>query len=96
MDAGRGGRSTLSFYFLVGSSPGAGNLVYFETGGADRAFTATNVPVGTYYVRVFHADDDYYYFDGASNEIVVTVGRTTTPPNAPSDFGFAPLTAGRR
>ena len=84
----------LFFYFLVGSSPGTNDLVYFETSGADRAFTATNVPAGTYYVRVYPADDDYYYFDGASTEIAVTVGLATIPPNAPSDFGFATADGG--
>ena len=71
--AGGGGVVT-SFVFLVGSSPGAEDVAYLDTGSAGTRLTVTDVPPGTYYVRAYPADDDYYYPSGKSNEVIVTVG----------------------
>jgi hypothetical protein len=73
-----------SYLIEAGSSAGSSNLLVFDTLSPATAFTATNVPPGTYFVRVRARNSD-----GASvpsNEVVVVVGGAPCagPPGAPS------------
>src|SRR5207244_4365531 len=55
----------------AGSSPGATNVATVLTGNTQTSFTATNVPAGTYYVRVRAGAGST--IGAASNEVVVNV-----------------------
>jgi large repetitive protein len=62
----------------AGSSPGANNLANILTGNASTSFTASNVPAGTYYVRVRAGNGNT--IGGVSNDatvIVTSSGRVT-------------------
>ena len=64
---------SVSAYVLeAGSSSGLADLANFSTGNALTTFTATNVPAGTYYVRV-RAVDSTSTAGPPSNEVVVVV-----------------------
>lgn len=67
-----GGGAAQSHLVEAGSSPGASNIVRADTGSAAPTLTATNVPAGTYYVRIRAVNSAGV--SGPSNETVVTVG----------------------
>lgn len=73
---------TVSSYVLeAGTSPGASNAAYVDTGNPDPSFVATGVPAGVYYVRVRAAN-----LSGASTpsaELTVAVGGASVCDGAP-------------
>jgi hypothetical protein len=79
------GCAPTTYIILAGSNPGTANLANFSTGSADTTFTAINVSVGTYYVRVLSAATGV--LSAASNEVTVTVG-TVPPTNLVVGFNF--------
>jgi len=72
----------------VGSQPGATNLGQFDTGSAQTSFVASNVPNGTYHVRVRAIGPGGV--SGPSNELVIVIGNVgcTAPPPAPTGFAY--------
>jgi predicted phage tail protein len=70
-DAPAAGARPSSYVLVVGSAPGAGNLLVTNTGSMTPAFSAI-APSGTYYVRVLSANA-CGQSAGASNEIAVVV-----------------------
>jgi glucose/arabinose dehydrogenase len=82
--AGAGGAAATQYRIEAGSRSGAADIAVFDTGSLMTSFTATNVPDGTYFVRVRALNAG-----GASdpsNEIVVSItgGPCTGPPPAPT------------
>lgn len=73
-----------SYVVEAGSSSGLANLAAFDTLGTATTFTATEVPAGTYFVRVRARNSAGT--GAASNEVAVTVvgGSCTAAPGAPS------------
>jgi glucose/arabinose dehydrogenase len=80
-----GSTGATQYRIEAGSQPGAANLVQFDTGSAQTSFLASNVPNGTYYVRVRAIGPGGV--SGPSNELVITVG-CTGPPPAPTGFTY--------
>jgi hypothetical protein len=71
-----------SYLVEAGSASGASNLAQFNTGSALATLTVTNVPAGTYFVRIRAVNAD-----GAgppSNEIIVGVGSGGPSPPGPA------------
>jgi titin len=88
------GDPATSYLVEAGSSPGAANLASFDTGNAATALTATDVPPGTYYVRVRARNSSGT--SAPSNEVVLTVvGGGTAPcgvaPGAPTGLTASAL-----
>jgi all-beta uncharacterized protein/fibronectin type III domain protein/PKD domain-containing protein len=82
------GDAPSSYVLEAGSATGLVDLANFDTGSSLPAFTATNVPSGTYYVRVRARNASGT--SAASNEIVVTVaGGCATAPDPPSALAVA-------
>jgi predicted phage tail protein len=84
-----------SGYILeAGSASGLADLANFATGSALTTFTATNVPSGTYYVRVRAVDSSGA--GPASNQIVVVVGGAAgcVAPSAPGNLALTTNAAG--
>ena len=76
----------ISYVLEVGSSSGLSNLAALSTGNAATIFTAPNVPVGTYFVRV-RAVDGTGVPGPSSNEVAVVVtGGGCVPPSVPTGF----------
>lgn len=73
-----------SYALEAGSAPGLSDIGTFASGGAEPGLTFSNVPRGTYYVRV--RSDAAGARSAPSNEVVVHVGPTpcTTAPSAPT------------
>lgn len=81
------GAAVASFTLEAGSASGLSDIVNFSTGSAATTFTATNVPSGTYFVRVRAQNADGT--SGPSNEVVITVvvdGGPCPTPAAPTGF----------
>ncbi|MBI3402475.1 MAG: fibronectin type III domain-containing protein [Acidobacteria bacterium] len=76
------GDAASAYVVEAGSTPGTSNLANSNTGHTTPSLVATDVPVGTYYVRV--RAQNTAGVSAASNEIVVTVGGTPCTPAAPS------------
>lgn len=78
-----GDRAT-SYVVEAGSTSGSSNLANMNFDGVEQllSLVVTNVPVGTYYVRV--RAQNSAGLSAASNEIVVTVGGAPCTPAAPS------------
>jgi predicted phage tail protein len=78
-----------SYVIEAGSSSGATNLAAFDTGSSATTLTVTDVPAGTYYVRVRASNSAGP--SAPSNEVVLTVGGgpapCTTLPEAPTGLG---------
>ena len=72
------GSVATSYLLQAGSSAGLSNIVSFNTGSFATTFTATNVPSGTYFVRVRAANNDGT--GPASNEVTIVVGSAPCPP----------------
>ena len=81
------GGAPSSYVIQAGSSSGSSDLASFDTGNIDQSFTATDVPAGTYFVRV-RARNATSTSD-ASNEVVIVVGggTCTNPPGPPGRLG---------
>ena len=66
-----------SYVIQAGSSPGGANLVpNLDTGGTALTFTTSNVPAGSYFIRVYGKNSSCTaptFLGPASNELVVTV-----------------------
>jgi hypothetical protein len=71
-----GGCVVTSYVLQAGSATGLNNLANAVTGSTATTYVATAVPAGTYYVRV-HAQNANGQ-SAASNEVLVTVGTTST------------------
>jgi hypothetical protein len=67
-----GGCAATSYIVQAGSGSGLSNLASASTGSLATAFSATNVGVGTYYVRVRAANAAGQ--SAPSNEVIVVVG----------------------
>lgn len=78
------GESVSSYVVEAGSTSSATNLANFDTGRSAASLVATDVPVGTYYVRV--RASNLTGRGAPSNEIVLTVGSTPCTPAAPSNL----------
>lgn len=78
--------SVLSYIAEAGSQPGLSDLVNYDTGSARTSFSTTNVPSGTYYVRVRALNG--WGTSPPSTELVITVGGgaggCSQPPGAPT------------
>ncbi len=84
------GGGVLSYVLEVGSSPGASNLVNFDTGNTATSLVSGNVPNGVYYSRVRARDASG--LGAPSNEVKSTVGGSggsSTKPNAPTGFSVS-------
>lgn len=82
------GSSPTTYIIEAGSAPGLGNLARLATGETRTSFLATGVAPGTYYVRVYAAND--LGSSLPSNEIVLTVGGSSGPvPDAPAALASA-------
>jgi len=79
------GCAPTSYIVQAGSTSGASDLANFSTGSTATTFTATNVAIGTYYVRVLSAAVGV--LSAPSNEVTVTVG-TVPPTNLVVGFNF--------
>jgi hypothetical protein len=82
-----GGDAPTSYVIEAGSVAGAVNLANFETGSAATTQVVTDVPNGTYYVRLRAKNGAGP--SGVSNEITVVVGGgggCTQAPPTPSNF----------
>jgi hypothetical protein len=83
------GCAPTSYIIQAGSAPGLSDLANFSTGSTATSFTATNVPSGTYYVRILSAASGGVV-SAPSTEITFVVGTCGTAPNAPTNlFGTA-------
>lgn len=78
------GGTPTTYYIASGSSSGLSNLADFSTGSTATSFSAVNVGLGTYYVRVRAANGAG--LGPASNESVLVVGSPSPVPNAPTGF----------
>ena len=67
-----------SYVVEAGTAPGAANLASFDTGSPATSFSAT-APNGTYYIRVRARTS--CGTSGPSNEVVIVVGSTPSPPS---------------
>jgi hypothetical protein len=65
----------------AGSVPGSSNIIVFNIGSNATSFTATNVPAGTYHVRVRGANADG--LGAVSNEVAISVGSAPCVPSEP-------------
>jgi hypothetical protein len=72
------GSAPTSYVIEAGSTPGSSNITTFDTGSSATGLTVTNVPAGTYFVRVRGRDASGT--GPASNEVPVVV---TGPGPAP-------------
>jgi hypothetical protein len=69
-----------SYVIQAGSTPGGADLVNFDTGSTALTLTATNVPTGSYFVRVYGRNGDCaapVFLGPSSNEILVSLGTAT-------------------
>jgi lysophospholipase L1-like esterase len=80
------GDAAVSYVLEAGSASGRADLANFDTGVAAPAFTADNVPAGTYYVRV--RGKNAVGVSAPSNELVlnVTGAGCAGPPSAPTNL----------
>ncbi|MBI3400000.1 MAG: fibronectin type III domain-containing protein [Acidobacteria bacterium] len=76
------GDAVFGYVIEAGSAPGLANLANFATGGPLTSYLATNVPGGTYYVRV--RAQNGAGTSAASNEVAFTVGSSVCTPSAPT------------
>jgi hypothetical protein len=79
--------SPTSYVVQAGSFPGGADLANFDTGNTALSLAATNVPNGSYFVRVYARSSGCpapAFVGPSSNEIVLTVG---APPAAPGWSG---------
>lgn len=60
-----------SYVIVAGSAPGRSDLANFDTGSTALSYLATDVPAGSYYVRVFAKSS--CGLSSASNEVLVFV-----------------------
>jgi hypothetical protein len=67
------GGGASSYVVEAGSSPGAANLLTFDTQSSATSYTASGVASGTYFVRL-RAKNTCGAGSGPSNEVVITVG----------------------
>jgi hypothetical protein len=84
------GDAPISYLIEAGSSTGRTDLANSDTGLTAVTLTATNVPAGSYFVRV--RARSAAGTSAASNEVVLTVqggGDCTTAPGAPSTLSAA-------
>src|SRR5688500_406657 len=65
-----GGDPPTSYILEAGSAPGLANIAAFDTGTTSTTFVATNVPAGTYFLRVKARNADGV--SGPSNEITLS------------------------
>jgi predicted phage tail protein len=70
----------LSYSIEAGSTPGATNIIVFNTGSAATSFTGA-APNGTYYIRV--RVTTACGASAPSNEVTVTIGGPAPPPPPP-------------
>lgn len=83
-----GGEPPTSYVLEAGSSAGLSNLANTDTGSTATSLTATNVPSGTYFVRIRARNASGT--SGPSNEIIVTVsGGCSSAPGAPTSLTAA-------
>ena len=74
-----------SYLVQAGSAAGLSDLANANTGSVLPALTVTNVPPGTYYVRVLA--QNAAGTSPSSNEIVVSIlGSCSTPPSSPTNL----------
>jgi hypothetical protein len=81
------GDQPTSYVIEAGSTPGASNIIVFDTGTSGQGFMATSVPAGSYYVRV--RSRNAAGISGPSNEVTIVVGTggpgpCTTAPGMPT------------
>jgi predicted phage tail protein len=72
-----GGCPPSTYGIEAGSTSGASNLASLSTNSTSTSFGASNVPAGTYFVRVRAGNGSS--FGSPSNEVVVTVGSAPPP-----------------
>lgn len=86
--AGTAGSPPSDYFLQAGSATGQSNLANYDTGSTALTVTVTNVPAGTYFVRVVAANSGG--LSGPSNEVVITVAGGAAPcgsvPGAPSSL----------
>jgi hypothetical protein len=82
------GNQPTSYVIEAGTGPGLSNITVFDTGNSAPGLTVSNVPAGTYYVRV--RGRDAAGTGPASNEVMVVV---TGPGAAPGPCQPRNLTA---
>jgi hypothetical protein len=69
-----------SYVIQVGSSPNGSNLVNFDTGNTALTLAATNVPAGSYFVRLYGRSSGCTppaFLGPSSNEILLNVGTSS-------------------
>jgi hypothetical protein len=71
-----------SYVVQAGSSPNAANLANFDTNSTALSLVASNVPPGSYFVRVY-ARNGSCALSAASNEVLLSIG------NAPAGWSGA-------
>jgi hypothetical protein len=70
-----------SYVIQAGSSPNGSNLANFDTNSTALTLVASNVPAGSYFVRVYGRSsgcDAPAFLSASSNEILLTVGAAAT------------------
>ena len=67
-----------SYGIQAGTGSGLSNVATLNTGNTQTTFSASGVPVGTYFVRVVSTNGNGS--SGASNEVIATVGGTAPTP----------------
>jgi hypothetical protein len=75
------GSAVDTYIVEAGSAPGLSNIIVFNIGSNATSFTATNVPDGTYHVRVRGANADG--LGAVSNEVAIVVGSGPCNPSGP-------------
>jgi hypothetical protein len=70
-----------SYVIQAGSSPNAANLANFDTNSTALALTATEVPAGSYFVRVYARSSGCApptFLSTASNEVLLSIGAASS------------------
>ncbi|MBI3400003.1 MAG: fibronectin type III domain-containing protein [Acidobacteria bacterium] len=83
-----GGCAPTTYGIEAGSAPGKSDLAIVLTGNTSTSFVASGVAAGTYYVRVRAGNGST--IGGVSNEVIVTVGSTTSTSVTGRWIGVAP------
>ena len=81
-----------SYIISAGNQPGLSNLATFDTGNSATGFEATNVPAGSYYVRV--SSRSSCGPSAPSNEVFVVVSATGECAGPPQNLTVASQSAG--